>query len=191
VIVNTPFADYYKTQQENLIGKTDFDICSTENAFNFQSTDNEIIKLRKRKSYQDVAEDQGELKWSETYKSPILNEHNEVIGIAGIARDITNRKRAEIALKFSEEKYKELVTMLPEMVFETDLQGNFTFFNLKAFETFGFSNEDFSVGIKLDDVLIPEDVERIREHLNRLVKRENIKGEKYTAITKSGRNFQS
>src|SRR5208337_2656960 len=85
--------------------------------------------------------------------------------------------------------YKELVTMLPEIIFETDLQGNFTFFNLKAFETFGFNNEEFTQGIKIDDVLIQEDVKRIREHLNRLIKGEDIKGEEYTSITKSGRRF--
>lgn len=189
VIVNKEFSEYYQSLNETLIGKTDFDICTLENADKYDATDKEVFELKKRKSYQDVTEDNGALKWSETYKSPIFDENKNVIGIAGISRDITNRKSAEKALKFSEEKYKELVTMLPEMVFETDVEGNFTFFNLKAFETFGFTNEDFSLGINLDDILIHDDIERLHVHLSRLIQKENIRREEYTAITKSGRRF--
>lgn len=189
VIVNKQFANYYKSERENFIGKTDWDICTPEIAIQYEASDSEVFSLKKRKSYQDVSEEHGKLKWTETYKSPIFDEHDNVIGIAGISRDITNRKSAEIALKFSEEKYKELVTMLPEIVFETDLDGKFTFLNLKAFETFGLSNEDLSGGIKLYDILVQEDSERIMEHLERLKKRETIKREEYTAITRAGRRF--
>lgn len=189
IILNKPFADHYHATKEELIGKTDYDICSQANAIKFEQADKEVISLKKRKLIQDMEDLKGEMKWSETFKTPVINEFHEITGIAGIARDITNRKRAEIGLKLSEEKYKDLVTLLPEMVFETDITGKITFFNLKAFQTFGFTGKDLDAGIKLEQVLIPEDYPRMQVHLNRLINGEHIKGEEYTAISKTGKKF--
>lgn len=189
IIINKPFADHYDTSKEYIIGKTDYDICPTENARKYDLADKEVINLKKRKQIQDIEDVQGELKWSETFKTPVLNEYKEIIGIAGIARDITNRKQAEIALKFSEEKYKDLVTLLPEMVFETDLMGRFTFFNLKALQIFGFSTEDFDAGIEIDHVVAPEDLTRLQINLQKLVNGEYMKGEEYSVIPKNGKRF--
>jgi PAS domain S-box-containing protein len=189
IMVNQPFANHYNTTRSALVGKTDFDLLSHDTAQKFEQTDKEVIQRKNRKLLQEVEELNGELKWSETFKTPILNDKNEVIGIAGIARDITSRKKSELALKFSEEKFKELVTLLPEMVFETDLDGNFTFLNLKAFETIEYSSDDISGTINLFDIISPDDIARARENFTRLTKGEDIKGQEYNLISKSGRKF--
>jgi PAS domain S-box-containing protein len=189
VMANQPFSDHYKITRDELVGKTDFDILHPENAKKSLNTDQEVISAKNRKLYQEVEEENGELKWSETFKTPVLNEQNEVIGIAGIARDITNRKKAELALKFSEEKFKELVTLLPEMVFETDLEGNFTFLNLKAFETLEYTSDDVGKAITLFNILAPDDSLRAKENFARLLKGEDIKSQEYIAISMTGRKF--
>jgi PAS domain S-box-containing protein len=177
IMVNQPFASHYGTTRNYLVGHSDFDILPSESAKKFEGTDQEVILSKSRKLFQDVEEEHGELKWSETFKTPILNEHDEVIGIAGIAMDITNRKKAELALKFSEEKFKELVTLLPEMVFETDLTGRFTFLNLKAFEIIELSN-DFNINtITIFDILSTQDKEKARETFSPISHDEHIKGQ--------------
>ncbi|MBI5894781.1 MAG: PAS domain S-box protein, partial [Desulfobacterales bacterium] len=50
-------------------------------------------------------------------------------GYEGIARDITDRKRAEQALKRSEEKYRNMIESMEEGYFELDTAGHLTFFN--------------------------------------------------------------
>jgi PAS domain S-box-containing protein len=189
IMVNQPFASHYHTTRNNVVDKTDFDLLHFEKAQKDQNTDLEVITAKTRKLYQEVEEENGELKWSETFKTPVLNENNEVIGIAGIARDITNRKKAEMALKFSEEKFKELVTLLPEMVFETDLEGNFTFLNLKAFESLEYTSDDVNKAITLFTILHPDDVERAKINFDRIFKGEDIKGQEYIAISMTGRKF--
>jgi len=189
IMVNQPFASHYGTTRSNMVGQTDFEILPPENAKKFESTDQEVLLSKSRKLFQEVEEENGELRWSETFKTPILNDQDQVIGIAGIARDITNRKKSELALKFSEEKFKELVTLLPEMVFETDLDGKFTFLNLKAFEIIEFTSDDVLLSINLFDILSPNDRDKAKENFSRLTQGEDIKGQEYMAISRSGRVF--
>lgn len=189
VMVNQPFADNFHTTTDWIIDKTDFDLYPRELAHKFEESDKEVARVKKRILFQEVDDHAGELKWSETFKTPIFNEAHEIIGITGIARDITNRKKSELALKFSEEKYKELVTLLPEMVFETDVLGNVTFLNLRGFELFEYTNDDFSNGINLFDMLAPEDVSRAKINMSRIFDGMKVRGEEYTAITKTGKSI--
>lgn len=54
---------------------------------------------------------QGVVSWIETFKTRIVGEHGEVIGTTGIARDITERKRAEQALRVTNEELERRVAL--------------------------------------------------------------------------------
>ena len=53
--------------------------------------------------------------------------------------DVTAQAKAEEALRESEEKYRELAELLPEVIFETDLEGNIAYANKVAFDSFGYT----------------------------------------------------
>src|SRR5665647_913859 len=55
---------------------------------------------------------------------------------------LITRKRAEEALRESEEKFRDLAQMLPETVFEMNMQGTLTFVNQRTLEVFGYTRQD-------------------------------------------------
>ena len=88
--------------QEEIIGKTDFDIWPKELAEKFRADDAEVMATRKRKHLEEYVLHQGNYVWVETYKTPILGEDGSLLGTVGFARNITEHKRTEEALRKSE-----------------------------------------------------------------------------------------
>jgi PAS domain S-box-containing protein len=111
------------------------------------------------------------------------------IEIIGIARDITERKKAEEALKENEQRFRELSDLLPEVVFETDVTGRITFVNQVAFERFGYTMEDFDKGLNAFQMLIPEDRDRAKDGIDRVLSGADIGFTEYTALKKDGSTF--
>jgi len=102
--------------------------------------------------------------------------------------DITERKRAEEALKNNERKYREFADSLPEIAFELDEKGNVTFFNRRAFEILGYSQEDFR-SMSILRFLIPQDRVRMKENIQKILKGEKSGGNEYTLLRKDGSTF--
>ena len=71
----------------------------------------------------------GHVLWVETTFSILRNEKGNPSLLLGETRDITKRRKAEEALRESEEKYRTILETIEEGYFETDVAGNMTFFN--------------------------------------------------------------
>jgi len=93
------------------------------------------------------------------------------------------------ALQESEERFRELAELLPEAIFETDIQGKCTFANYKAFARFGYRKEDFDRGINGFDLIAPEDRESAFAEAKRVLHGEDIGLKEYTMLKKDGQTF--
>ena len=70
----------------------------------------------------------GQVRIVEVQSMPI-REEEDVVGVLGISRDITRRKRVEEALRQSEDRYRKIIEDIEDGYNEVDLAGNFIFFN--------------------------------------------------------------
>ena len=98
-------------------------------------------------------------------------------------RDISRRKVDEEALRQSEERFRELADLLPQAVFETDLQGKVTFANRMALQIAGWSDDDLARQPSVMDILRPEVRQRAVANLQRVLSGELLLNEEYTLQT--------
>ena len=77
------------------------------------------------------------------YSNAIVRDgHN--VGVRGVIIDITDQKKAEERLRESEEKFREMANMLPQIVFEADTAGKLTYVNKQGFKICGYNDEEGS-----------------------------------------------
>jgi len=81
--------------------------------------------------------------------------------------DITARKRAEAALRESEEKYRNILESMEEGYYEVDLAGNLTFFNDSILKFIGYSKEEL-LGMNNREYTTPEIAKRVYQIFNRV-----------------------
>lgn len=97
IAVNEQFLRICGLNYEDIIGKTDVEIWDAAYAENYQADDLEVIQSGIRKTVEETQKDSsGREYWVETTKTPIRDEHGKVIGTTGIARNISERKMAEM-----------------------------------------------------------------------------------------------
>ncbi|NOZ60933.1 MAG: PAS domain S-box protein [Calditrichaeota bacterium] len=102
------------------------------------------------------------VEWIELYSHPIKDPMTgEIVGVAEFVKDITEQKRAEFALKISEEKYRTTLMSIGDGVIVTDIQGKIVNMNKEAEKLIGWTESD-ALGHHLSAVfkIINEDSRR-------------------------------
>ncbi len=96
--------------------------------------------------------------------SPIKDTHGNVVGIAKVARDITESKRAEEQLREKEEKYRELIENASDIIYTLDLSGRFTSLNRVGEKLIGYTEAE-ALQMKIADLISREDAERVHREI--------------------------
>ena len=93
----------------------------------------------------------GEVRWVRSSTNPLI-ENGNITGGRGVLIDITEKKKADEAIRESENLYRTLVNTQTNFVLRTDLQGRHTYWNAKFAEEFGWIYE--GSGLKGADAMI-------------------------------------
>lgn len=95
---NAQFERFVGAKEADLIGKTDYDFASVskEQADFFRANDRAAIAAGRATTNEEwiTLADSGERILAETRKAPVVDEHGQLLGVLGIARDITFRQKA-------------------------------------------------------------------------------------------------
>lgn len=186
--VNKEFEKIFGKKEDEIRGRTEYDIWPTKLAEEHMEDDFEIMKLGKQKFVEDMVKDGESVRWVEIFKTPIFDNGN-VNGITGIARDITAKKEMEIALMESEERFKQLAEIFPETIYESDLNGNVIYANNHAYGCFGYTEEEVKKGINIINLVSPDDRNIVLERINRKASGQEHGYLEYIAMRKDGTTF--
>lgn len=86
-------------------------------------------------------------------ESPLKDDKGEVIGIVGAARDVTERIKAEDAIRKSEKQIHMLLDSTAEGIYGIDLRGNCTFVNTACLHMLGYDHENELIGKNMHEVI--------------------------------------
>ena len=99
--------------------------------------------------------------------------------------DITDRKRAEVALKESEQKYRNLVETSQGMIWSVDVQGRFTFVNQAVRQFYDCEPEEI-IGRAFCEFTSPKQTPKDREVFERVLAGESLFGYEAECLRKDG-----
>lgn len=177
----------------------------------FRQNYDRCIKADSRIEYEENISFAGIDKTFNTQLIPLKNTEGRIHRIIVISRDITENMTLNNQLKIknealkilnenlslakekaeeSEAKFREMAELLPQIVFETNLEGKLTYVNKQAYKLSGYSEDESLIGKSSLSFYIPEDTERAIENIkNSLAGKKQKTSNEYTMIRKDGTTF--
>ena len=165
------------SRPEEVLGKSDADFVSPELAAQYLADEQALMRsgqvLQKKEPTQH--NQSGEMHWSFTTKVPLRDDTGKIVGLMGMARDITEQKQAEEALRQSRDELEKRVTErtaelsrerlllrtlidnLPDCIYAKDTAGGKTLANPADLKNLRCKTEAEAIG-KSDFDLFPKDI---------------------------------
>ncbi|MGA2324371.1 MAG: PAS domain S-box protein [Sedimentisphaerales bacterium] len=130
--------------KDNIIGKTDFDLFEPAKAQHYFDEEQKVIQTGQPIIDQEsqCTDKSGIANFLLVTKVPLRDSAGNITGIVGIHRDITERKRAEEALRYQNEMQQTILDSIPVMVMLFDRKGHYKLVNRYGQSTLGWSFEE-------------------------------------------------
>ncbi|OQW95515.1 MAG: hypothetical protein BWK79_02195, partial [Beggiatoa sp. IS2] len=127
---------------ETVLGESLVDLIPETQAEQFYESDQEVIASGqpKKNFLQKVYNKQG-VKWYITDKIPNRDKQGNIIGLIVFARDVTEQKRMEIALRDSEEKFRLAMEVTNDGLWDYSLETGELYWNPRMLEIFEYNNQ--------------------------------------------------
>lgn len=153
---NQRFERFFGAKKKQIIGKTDYDFVDRELANSFRANDRRALAGNRACVNEEwiTYADDGHRELLETLKTPMFDQHGRLIGVLGVARDITDRKQNEEKLREQNEFLAAIFENAIDAFMRINDQGLISAWSGQAEKMFGWSREQ-AVGRPMDELVIP------------------------------------
>lgn len=172
LLLNEATARFVGRREGEVIGRDDRFLFSPTDAQAVMEADRKVMTGGETMTYEDVATTaDGVQRTFLSTKGPLFDGQGCVTGLFGIARDITERKRAEQALRESEERFRNVFEHAGTGIAITDLDGRFLRGNPAYCALLGYTEAELRE-MRFTQVVHPADLGANLVEVNRLCAQE-------------------
>ncbi len=136
---NQAVADFLGRDRESIVGKTDDDLFDPEAAADARADDERVMETGESISREVVRPIDGEEHVFLDNKYPYTDADGDVIGVMGVSRDVTERKRTERELRETKDRLERLIERAPVGMTVLEEDGTVTLWNEAMERIFGWS----------------------------------------------------
>src|SRR5439155_10737975 len=143
---------------ESLVGKTDFDFFPANLSQRYYADEQAVIESGKQliNREEPVVDPSGRRRWLLTTKAPLRDTRGNIVGLVGMGRDITDRKRDEEKHRLSEARLQAILDNTTAVIYVKDTQGRYLLINRQFEDLFHVTREQ--VVNKTDYDLFPREL---------------------------------
>jgi PAS domain S-box-containing protein len=171
----------------DVLGQCVYPIVAEPHREAFRAMNERVCRGQKESLEFEVVGLRGTRRWMETHAVPLRNPADGATVQLAITRDITDRKRAELALRLSEERFEIAFRSSPHPVVITELAtGRCIEVNDTALQLFGFQRDEAVGHTTIAIELWPKPDDRIR-FVTQLLAHGTLRGVEFTFQTKDRR----
>lgn len=124
---------------QQVVGKTEYDLYPHNNRIDiYLQKDCKVLETGKAELYLEYKSDKD--KWFDTKKIPIRDAQGNIVGILSTVEDITERKKAEDALRIAEENYRSIFENALEGIFQSTPDGYYLNVNPAMAKIHGYNS---------------------------------------------------
>lgn len=167
LLVNGAWEDLMNRRREEVLGCTIQDVFPQE-AASFREMNRRVFATNGPVVAEEIVRCPDGLHTFHVVKFPLRDSAGNVTALAGVAVDFTERKRAELALRESEERYRNLFEMCPDAVVVHD-GDRFLYINPAGARLYGAANPEELVGRPIMDGVPPEHRDLVRERCRSVI----------------------
>ncbi len=144
---NEEFSRIMGVTQNQIVGKTVFELWPAELSRTYHEHDMQMLRNPSHATYEfKVKDKRGETLDVLYHKNVFMDEMGRVGGIIGTFLDITERKRAEAAMREGEDKVRSILESTGEAIYGTDVEGRCTFCNPSLLRILGYRRPEELLG---------------------------------------------
>jgi PAS domain S-box-containing protein len=148
-----------------------------------QSSGGEVCEYR-------ILRPDGMVRWISDRGFAVTDEKGDVVRLAGISDDITERRQALEALRESEEKFRTVAEQSPNMIF-INSQGRVVYANRKCEQIMGYRRDEFyAPDFDFMTLIAPEHKEMIQSNFSKYMRGEEIEPYEYALVKRDGKRFE-